>query len=633
VSPRYVPASKQDFEGLTDADQVNPPVSTEGTPYGLDLRVEADLLSPVRGVESPSHKIRTDIDGSRATVSLAGAERQLDSDFVLLLRGEEAVRSSAILGRDADGQRFVMAIFVPEVEAARKPIDVVFLVDCSGSMRGDSIADAKRLLRLALSRLGSEDRFDVVRFGSRHESLFGHPVPVAPKSIRTAKKFAKRLDADLGGTEIGAPLVEILESAADGDRPTAILLLTDGQVTNESELIEMAAKHRDHATILATGLGAGVSEHLVRGLARATGGAAELAHPGEDLEDKMRRQFQRLGLVTGGPLRVEWEGLEVEEVTPEVVTLPCPGEPVAVLGRVTAGTAGKAILRGGEGDESWSLEANLEERPPDAVADELVPLVWARGRVRDLEAPAADGKERLVELAMRYGLMSSATSYVVVQEREDAETAERAELRRIPVSLTKGWGGLARRSGGPTHFLYRQAPIGRSFTGEARLTIALDRTLADTLADQRRALRKTPRPIGPADGIPAVTFLRNLVARHGNRFRDAGCPLHLDLGARSQLARLDRAIVDDLREAILEILETILEAGPRDGGIRLGLGAGEQGVTIRLRATVDREIPEARKAELEGRVHALGATLWLRGDRETGRVFAELTLGPGDDEP
>lgn len=46
---------------------------------------------------------------------------------------------------------------------------------------------------------------------------------------------------------------------------------------------------------------------------------------------------------------------------------------------------------------------------------------------------------------MRYGLASSATSYVAIEERAaDARTTAPAELRKIPVALTSGWGGSVR---------------------------------------------------------------------------------------------------------------------------------------------------------------------------------------------
>jgi hypothetical protein len=81
--------------------------------------------------------------------------------------------------------------------------------------------------------------------------------------------------------------------------------------------------------------------------------------------------------------------------------------------------------------------------------------LWARELIRELddessprrgsqqkrdEADSARHK-RLVELGTRYQLLSSATSFVAVAERDPKDRTEtQAELRRIPVALTHGWG-------------------------------------------------------------------------------------------------------------------------------------------------------------------------------------------------
>ena len=49
---------------------------------------------------------------------------------------------------------------------------------------------------------------------------------------------------------------------------------------------------------------------------------------------------------------------------------------------------------------------------------------------------------QLVELGQRYGLLSSATSYVAVEERSAADkTTTQAVLRKIPIAITQGWHG------------------------------------------------------------------------------------------------------------------------------------------------------------------------------------------------
>lgn len=458
VSPRYVPESRRNFEGMTDGERVNPPVSLEGTPYRLDLQVEADLLSPVRAVESPSHKIRAETEGNTVRVTLAGDEGALDRDFVLLLHPSEPHLPTACAARDAEGDRFVMASFAPEIPVRREPIEVTFVVDCSGSMQGTSIEEARRTLLLCLQSLVEGDRFNVVRFGSTHRRVFDGTVPYGNRTLDKARSAARKMRADLGGTEILRPLREVLQAEVTEGLPRRVVLLTDGQVSNEDAVIALARKHRSTTRIFAFGIGAGSSEYLVRGVARVSRGAAEFVHPGETVEEKVLRHFDRITLAGATELLLRWEGLEVEDVTPAEMPTLAPGEAVHLLGRLVAGTEGKAVLEWNVEGKKVHAEVALREGVPDEHAGEILPLLWARRRIQELEEGDAERsrlgsrqhdrkqdriEEELVRLGSRYGLLSRATSYVAIEERPEGERAtEAAELRRIPVALTRGWGGL-----------------------------------------------------------------------------------------------------------------------------------------------------------------------------------------------
>ena len=455
VSPRYVPKDRRDFDGMEDGRRVNPPVSLTGVPYRLALTVKADLLSPVRIVESSSHKIRTEIDGTTATVTLAGDEGALDRDFVLTMAPLEPHRGIALQGRDDQGDRYALVSFRPDwkTDGERPPVEVVFLVDCSGSMGGTSMEQARRTMLLCLQSLSPGDRFNVVRFGSTHESLFRKSKTYDDITLAQGRKLAEGMDANLGGTEILTPLTHVLEAEVFENLPRRVVLLTDGQVSNEDAVMSLARRHRDHASIFAFGIGAGSSEYLVRGLARASGGAAEFVHPGETIEEKVLRHFGRIA-GAGSDLAVNWEGIEVTDVMPADIPATAPGDTVTLLARITGGTEGRAVLSGTVAMEPVRAETRILEGPPDPDADSLLPVLWGRRKIRELEESEGLGARResqvlkgveseLVRLGARYGLMSSATSYVAIEERSENERVEdRAELREIPVALTKGWGGL-----------------------------------------------------------------------------------------------------------------------------------------------------------------------------------------------
>ncbi len=469
VAPRYIPAEQLRQMDPSEFDHLNPPTAPGGVPYGLALNVTFEGASRVTSVECPSHPAKVSTRGKKATVELSGADVQLDRDVVVTFTMKDAGATALYATLDDDGDTILMLDFLPPRVARREPVEAVFLIDRSGSMYGSSIAQARDALLLALSSLQEGDRFNVVGFGSGVEDVFEGCVAYDDAALNVARAAVQGWDADLGGTEIMTPLTRILEGRS-GTLPRRLLVLTDGEVSNEAACLELAGRHPETA-VFTIGVGYGASEHLVRGLARAGSGQAEFVHPGERIEPALMRQMARLTTAGSLDVSLDWGGLPVDLVAPAAVPPLYPGTPVTVFARVPAGRLDAAagpgrdggpvevalVAAGPEGRERFAAAADLREARPDAA----VPRLFARQAIRDLEegrVPAAArgsrqrdrregrAKDLLVDLATRYTLMSSRTSFVAVEERVGEAGADlpAAELRRIPVALLADWHGSGR---------------------------------------------------------------------------------------------------------------------------------------------------------------------------------------------
>ena len=293
VAPRYVP--DEDARGVspTPGERVSPPVEL-AVPYGFSFAAEVELPGGVAGVESPTHPIRVRLADGKARVELAQEAAAMDRDLVLLLTPVAAAKPCGLLARQADGSVVAAVSFVPHLSRSGGPREVVFLVDRSGSMNGDSIEAVRRALQLCLRSLEEGDAFDVVGFGSRFETLFGAPRPYAQASLEEASAHVERLQADLGGTEILPALRSVLERPSASGLRREVVLLTDGEVSNDDAVVALAREHAATTRVFAFGIGHAASEHLVRAVARASGGAAEMILPGRALEATVVRQFGRL---------------------------------------------------------------------------------------------------------------------------------------------------------------------------------------------------------------------------------------------------------------------------------------------------------------------------------------------------
>jgi hypothetical protein len=452
VSPRYAPAEDRRGVGQPPSEALNPPLGWQ-VPYGLDVTVRIEMPSPIRAVESPSHPVRVELDGAKATVKLGGRETALDRDFVLKVKLAEAHVPRAWLETDPRGRRAALVVLQPRFNAEESPCELILLVDRSGSMGGASIAEARNALQLCLRSLTEGTRFNIVGFGSTFEMLFPESRAYDERSLKEASKHVDNMEASMGGTEILAPLEAILQKPPLLGVPRQLFVLTDGQVTNTDAVIKLVRKHSDTTRVFTFGIGAGASHHLVRGLARAGGGAAEFIAPGERIEGKVLRQLSKALAPAFTEVKLDWGGLRVKQAPFHVPPVFAGGR-VLVYGLVEGGTPRDVTLsaRGPSGPVSFTVPLT-----GPGSAGTLVATLAARTMIRDLEEGSSplhdrhgslqergqtDGvKAEMVRLGTEYELCSAHTSFVAIENR-DTPVAGETQLRRVPIALTSGWGGV-----------------------------------------------------------------------------------------------------------------------------------------------------------------------------------------------
>jgi len=456
IAPRYAPAEDRKGVGESEAERVSPPYALQ-VPYGLTLDVDVETSAPVRSVESPSHPIAVTIDGGRATIRLSEREAALDRDVVLKIALAETHQPRVLVERTAKGEAYALLSFRPRLEAKPSPAEVVFLVDRSGSMQGASIVEARNALQLALRSLRPGCLFNVLGFGSRFTALFVQSQPYDDTTLAEATKHVQGLEADLGGTEILPALQHVLGAERRHGLPRQVFVLTDGEVSNTDAVIALARQHAGDTRVFTFGIGAGASHHLVKGLARAGEGEAEFIAPGERIEGKVLRQLSRALAPALTEVSVDWGGLAAVQAPHEVPPVFADGR-VLLFARLEKPGAATVTLRatGPDGPVSFSLPID----PASAADGTLVATLWARRLIRDLEEGRSPlhsrrgsqqaralglkdepVKNEIVRLGTTWSLVSRHTSFVAVEERETPAEGE-AQLRKVPVAITRGWHGI-----------------------------------------------------------------------------------------------------------------------------------------------------------------------------------------------
>lgn len=207
-------------------------------------------------------------------------------------------------------------------EEKRVPVSLALVIDRSGSMRGQKLADAKQAARMLVQRLNDGDRLALVHYGTDVRVFASQPV-----SHESRQRMLAFVDAieDEGATNLSGGL----EAAALELRPyvhdfrvSRILLLSDGEptegITGEGELRRLAATYQ-HEGMAVSGLGVGedINERVMRGLAEQGGGFYGYIQDSERLADIFRRELEQAAgtLARSVELRLELpEGVTDAEV-------------------------------------------------------------------------------------------------------------------------------------------------------------------------------------------------------------------------------------------------------------------------------------------------------------------------------
>lgn len=442
IAPRYgnpITQGKLQPHQVPDADQ------TVEYIFEITLTLMGDMAHS--SVGSPSHKTSYSRNQEELVVKLS-QRGYLDRDFILVIDNLKN-KSVALACKDiyAEDQTALMVFFSPNIEsyAPSSGIFAKVLIDCSGSMAGDSIDAAKRALKGIVSGLDKQDKFSLSRFGSSVEHRSRGMWFGTPQAKASAFRWIDNLRADLGGTDMEEALVSTIQiHGAQSD----ILLITDGEIHGIDDVI-CAAKTTKHRVFIVA-IGASPAEVHLKRLASETGGHCDFVAPGEAVEPAVLRMSSRMRAVRATNLRVEWpqalkmrwqQSIQSFAFQDDMLTACAFTETPAV------GTECSSVKLWGhvEGVDEEVLIGEARIAPSESISNALARLTAYAQYQETASAPMCDEAEQRTTaqgLALSYKLITNETNFILVHERAATEKAQEMPIgHRVTHMLAAGWGG------------------------------------------------------------------------------------------------------------------------------------------------------------------------------------------------
>ena len=384
------------------------------------------------------------IDGVEATIiTLVEGEALMDRDFILNIHFDSIEKNFAIIDNDFDGYA-VLTSFNPKFPIVKKefPRNIKIVVDCSGSMGGDSIKQARKALAEIIKLLRPQDYFNIIKFGSNYEMLFKRQVMASETNLTKAKQFVRNLDADMGGTEMEKALSAAIKCPSPRNISKEIFLITDGEVWEGKNIVDrlINSEHR----VFTVGVGSAVSEAFVKSLAEKTSGACELVSPKEEMAEKIVRHCKRIFLPRAEKVTVSCQNSTFRMI-PQDIDPVYDGDTVIVFSRSKEKQSGPISINYMlEDGQTFSQTTDIQDLATETSVPAYVnyPGTIARLAAHE-ELTFENNKEKIVDIGVKYQLINEFTNFIVIDIRtEDLKAKDLPALRKVPQMLAAGWGGL-----------------------------------------------------------------------------------------------------------------------------------------------------------------------------------------------
>ncbi len=372
---------------LTLAPITNTSTSKDHSPtFQLDATIfQANLATDNIQCDAATAMITENKEGyAHITIKRTEALADWKNDYGFQYHlGHQTVESNLWQTKGEGQQHFLLQIDPPQqFDNSHIALrEYVFIVDVSGSMKGNPLATSKKLIQELVGQLNSDEQFNIVLF-SREANVLQETksLKANEKNIEKALTF---IEENKGGgtTKILPAIQKAMNLPFTKDFARSIVVITDGLVRLDKNAFELINSYLAKTNLFTFGVGKTINHDFIQGLANLTHSKAFFVSKKSEAEQQIAQfcQYVKAPLLTDIQLTFEgFEGLERNrENLPDLLA----GRPLAVTGTYLTANKGTITITGKtKGESTFSETINVSDVQTQ-IDTKLLRYIWAKERI------------------------------------------------------------------------------------------------------------------------------------------------------------------------------------------------------------------------------------------------------------
>ena len=460
IAPRYNPS----------VGGISSPANTQtnyvqSAPYTIDFQCQIDRSNQqiINSVSSPSHPIEIQFKENSYEIKFSQNKTSLDRDILLDIHLSNQQNTILALERYEENHLAIMTSFIPTKEDCQKLLknnsinnEFIFVVDCSGSMQDENKIDlARQAMILFLKSLPINCEFNIIRFGSTYQTLFSQITKqYNEENVKQAEQLISSMSADLGGTELLKPLEWLHNQSPAINHSRQIFLLTDGEISNVNEVMDLCRTMSTSSRIFSFGLGHSPSRSLIKGLARTTNGRFTFIPPGTSVDIYVAEQLEKALEPCITNLKVKWNISSEYQSAPTVIPPVYANDRLLLYALIQNQQFNPSITI-----ELWNQEETIRlglatiDHIPEIIDDNkpLITYLAAKALIQEIthKKDVSDGsqqkrfkqnaednkKKQLIDISLKYSILCPHTAFIGIEKRINSSNDNMA-LREVPIQIS-----------------------------------------------------------------------------------------------------------------------------------------------------------------------------------------------------